>query len=90
MATFVELSTKAKMPIVGLGTWKVNMQIFAQPSSLEGRLGVFSFCIQPGKPGGRAGVWRGEIQSWSRDSGRFLFSELIQAAKLQGWLSQQC
>lgn len=38
MATFVRLSTKAKMPIVGLGTWQVN---HTRPPG--GALGVFSW-----------------------------------------------
>lgn len=35
MATFVNLSTKAKMPIVGLGTWQVSGQSWATRSPQE-------------------------------------------------------
>lgn len=35
MATFVNLSTKVKMPIVGLGTWQVSGRSWATPSPQE-------------------------------------------------------
>lgn len=44
MATFVELSTKAKMPIVGLGTWQVNM-LLSGPLSIWKDLGLFFFRV---------------------------------------------
>jgi diketogulonate reductase-like aldo/keto reductase len=80
MATFVELSTEVKMPIVGLGTWQVKMQILGHllPGGSFSPLG-----IQWG------GGWKGEISALELGSKLLSFSEVLQDPKLQDWLSQQ-
>lgn len=72
MATFVRLSTKAKVPIVGLGTWQVNNTRFP-----GGALGIFS-C--------ESGIWGGASSALEPGRGDFPFSGMIRAAELQVWL----
>ena len=73
MASFVELSTKAKVPILGLGTWKVSVQIFGHllPSRAFGH-----FLLSWGKAQ-RQGFWGSKY--WALEAGLRLLS--------QGWFS---
>lgn len=79
MASFVDLNTKAKMPIMGLGTWQVNIQI-SGTCILPGALDVFHPLS-----GGRAlrqGSGEVRVWPWSQHWGCFPFLGLIQAASL--------